>query len=227
MHPLIENALAEGRHLLEPEALSLLEAYGITVPRHRVIHTEEEAVEAVESLGCPVVMKVVSPDILHKTEASGVILNLRDEQEVRNGFSRLNRLDGLGKRIEGIIVYPFQRHDVEVFAGMLRDSQFGPVVTFGLGGIWIELFQDVAYGIAPLSLVEAEAMLRCTHCYPILAGTRGTNPADIQALCELLVSLSRMVLREEIIQEVDLNPIFPLEEGCFIADARIILRRKV
>lgn len=221
---MIEKAKHEGRHLLEPEALSLLEEYGIPVPRHILIHSENEALEAAKSLGFPVVMKIVSPDILHKTESGGVILNLQNERQVNEAFCRLASLESTGSRVEGCIVYPFQHHDVELSVGMLRDSQFGPVITFGLGGIWIEVLRDIAYGIAPLSFEEAEEMLRSIRAYSILAGTRGGKPADSGALCELLVSLSRMVMKETAIQEIDLNPVFPLETGHFIADARIILQ---
>lgn len=223
MHPLIENAKKEERHLLEPEALSLLQEYGITVPGHIFIHSEDEGLEAVKSLGWPVVMKIVSPDILHKTDSGGVILNLKGEREVVEAFSRLASLKNAGNRIEGFIVYPFQKHDLELSVGMLRDSQFGPVITFGLGGIWIEAFRDMAYGIAPLSNEEAEDMLQSIRAHSILKGMRGKRPADRKSLCDLLVRLSLMVLKEEEIQEIDLNPVFPMEKGYFIADARIIL----
>lgn len=223
MHPLIERAKQEGRHLLEPEALNLLEEFGIPVPRHILAQTENEAREGAESVGWPVVMKIVSPDILHKTESGGVILNLQNQGQVSKAFARLSSLGSPGHRIEGVLVYPFQGHDVELSVGMVRDSQFGPVLTFGLGGIWIEVFRDVAHGIAPLSYEEAEEMLHSIRAHSILAGTRGRKPADVGALCELLVSLSRMVMEETAIQEIDLNPIFPLERGHFIADARIIL----
>jgi acyl-CoA synthetase (NDP forming) len=220
---LIEKAKRKGRHLLEPEALTLLGASGISVPGHVLVRGRDEAVDAAKSLGWPVVMKIVSPDILHKTDTGGVLLNLQNEREVREAFARLSSLEGLSHRVEGILVCPFQAHDVEVSVGMVRDTQFGPVITFGLGGIWIEVLQDMAYGIAPLSYEEAEDMVQSIRAHSILAGVRGRNPADGRALCELLVTLSRMVFEETAIQEIDLNPVFPLEKGYFIADARIIL----
>ena len=223
MHPLIEKARIESRHLLEPEALKLLQDYAIPVPEHRFVHTERETIEAARVLGWPVALKVVSPEILHKTEVNGVLLNLRNEPDVAEAFSRLTSLQRDGRRIEGLLVYPFQPHDIELFAGMLRDAQFGPVITFGLGGIWIEAFRDVAYGIAPLSLKEAEEMIQSIQGASILSGIRGRKPADLRALGELLARLSRMVLEEPEIREIDLNPVFPLEKGFFIADARVIL----
>lgn len=223
MHPLIEKAKREERYLLEPEVLSLLEDYGISVPKHRLIYNENEALAAAKSLGWPVVMKIVSPDILHKTEIGGVILDLQNEKQVSEAFSQLSSLEKTGSRIEGFIIYPFQKHDVELSVGMVRDSQFGPVVTFGLGGIWIEVFRDIAYGIAPLSREEAEEMLDSIRANSILKGMRKKTPADRDALCELLVRLSQMAMKENAIQELDLNPVFPMEKGYFIADGRVIL----
>ena len=172
MHPLIEKAKREGRHLLEPEALSLLQGSGISVPRHVLVHTESEAREAARSLGWPVVMKIVSPEILHKTDVGGVVLNVQDEREAGEAFSGLSALETTQERMVGVLVYPFQPHDVEVSAGMVRDSQFGPVITFGLGGIWIEALRDIAYGIAPLSYQEAEDMLRSIQAHRFTSGTR-------------------------------------------------------
>lgn len=223
MHRLIEKAKREKRHLLEPEVLSLLENYGIQIPPHKVIHNENEAIEAAISLGWPVVMKIVSPDIIHKTEVEGVILNIQNEKQVRDAFSRLFSLEGTDKRIEGIIIYPFQKTEVEISVGMVRDSQFGPVITFGLGGIWIEVFHDIAYAIAPLSIEEAQNMLDSIKAHEILKDFRKRKSVDRKSLSELLVRISQMAMKEIAIQEMDLNPIFPMEKGYFIADGRIIL----
>lgn len=223
MHPSIEKAKEQGRHLLEPEALGLLQDHGIAVPRHAVVRAENEVLEAADGFGWPVVMKIVSPDILHKTESGGVILNIQNEKQAIDAFSRLTSLRSGGARVEGCIIYPYQSHDLEFSVGMLRDPQFGPVITFGLGGVWIEVFRDITYGIAPLSHEEADDMLQSVRAHSILEGMRGRAPADRQALCDLLVRLSRMAMNETAIQEIDLNPIFPLEQGYFIADARVIL----
>ena len=223
MHRLIEKSKQEKRHLLEPEVLSLLEDYGIQVPRHVVIHNENEALKAAQSLGWPVVMKIVSPDIIHKTELGGVVLDIQDEKQMSSALAQLSSLGEKGNRIEGFIIYPFQKYDVELSVGMVRDSQFGPVITFGLGGIWIEVFRDISYGIAPLSFEEAEDMLDSIRAHSILKGFRNRKAVDRKALCELLVSLSQMAMKENAIQEMDLNPVFPLEKGYFIADGRIIL----
>jgi acetate---CoA ligase (ADP-forming) len=222
-HPLIQKANAMGRHLLEPESLELLEDYGIRTPPHRWVRTKEEAASAAEALGRPAVMKIVSPDIVHKTEMGGVAMPLHTKEDVQDAFSRLVSLGEKGKRIEGVLVTPFQAHDVELFAGMVRDAQFGPVITVGLGGVWIETLKDVAYGIAPLSTEESEQMVRSIRSYSLLLGARGKKRADLDALSELLVLLSRMALAESAIREIDLNPVFPLQKGVFIADARVLL----
>ena len=223
MHPLIEKAKQEERPLLETEALSLLTHYGVTVPEHHFARTEQEALEACQDLGWPVAIKVVSPDILHKSDVAGVILNVKTKKQATKAFSQLISLGKSGHRIHGVLVYPFQSHDIELSAGMSRDEQFGPVITFGLGGIWIEALQDVSFGIAPLSSNEAEEMISSIRGHALLEGKRGKKPADREAIRDLLIRLSQMALQEETIQEMDLNPLFPLEKGVFIADARIIV----
>jgi len=223
LHCSIEKARREHRHLLEPEVLSLLRDYGLRVPPHKVVREEPEALDAARAMGWPVVMKIVSPEILHKTEAGGVILDIQNEKHLRDAFSRLSSLRDQGKRVEGFIIYPFQKHQVELSVGLIRDAQFGPVITFGLGGIWIEVFRDLAFGLAPLSPEEAEEMLESIRGRALLRGFRKQPPADRQSLTELLVRVSRMAEKEEAIQEMDLNPVFPLDQGYFIADARIIL----
>ena len=223
MHPLIEKAKQEERPLLETEALSLLGHYGVTVPGHHFARTENEVLEACRDLGWPVVMKVVSPDILHKTDVGGVILNVKTKKQATQAFSQLISLEKDGHRVQGVLIYPFQNHDIELAAGMSRDEQFGPVITFGLGGIWIEALQDVSFGIAPLSSNEAEEMISSIRGHALLEGKRGKKPADREAIRDLLIRLSQMALQEETIQEMDLNPFFPLEKGVFIADARIIV----
>lgn len=223
MHGLIEKAKREKRHLLEPEVLSLLESYEIQIPPYKVIRNENEALEAAEALGWPIVMKIVSPDVIHKTDVGGVILDIQNEKQVSEAFSRLSSLESPDKKIEGIIIYPFQKAELELSVGMVRDSQFGPVITFGLGGIWIEVFHDISYAIAPLSIEEAQDMLDSIQAHEILKDFRKRKSVDRASLSELLVRISRMAMKEVAIQEMDFNPIFPMEKGYFIADGRVIL----
>ena len=223
MHPSIEKAKQEGRPLLETEALGLLSSYGIPVPAHHFVRTEKEALEASQELGGPVVLKVVSPDIVHKTEAGGVILHLKGKREIARAFHRLISLREAGHDVHGVLVCPHQDHEIELSCGLFRDAQFGPVITFGLGGIWIEVLRDISYGIAPLSRDEAAEMIGSIRGRAVLEGLRGKRPVDREALAGMLVRLSEMSLKEEGIRELDLNPIFPVEKGLFIADARIIV----
>jgi acyl-CoA synthetase (NDP forming) len=148
---------------------------------------------------------------------------VKTKKQATKAFSQLISLEKGGHRIQGVLVYPFQNHDIELSAGMSRDEQFGPVITFGLGGIWIEVLQDVSFGIAPLSSDEAEEMISSIRGHALLEGKRGNKPVDREAIRDLLIRLSQMALQEETIQEMDLNPFFPLERGLFIADARIIV----
>lgn len=224
MHALIEKAIREGRHLLEPEALKILRDYGIAVPQHAFVETEEEAKKAAQSLGWPVVLKIVSPDVLHKTEVGGVFLDIRNVQGVAKAFRQLKALEKEGLRVSGILVSPFHPPDMELLVGMVRDPQFGPVITFGLGGIWVEIYRDVTYGIAPLSPEESMEMIEGIKAFPLLQGQRGQKGVDLIALSDLLVRFSRIALEETALEAVDLNPVFPLERGYFIADSRFLLR---
>jgi acetyltransferase len=128
--------------------------------------------------------------------------------------------------VEGILICPFQSHEVELSAGRVRDPQFGPVITFGLGGIWIEVLRDISYGIAPLSLQETEEMISSIRGHSVLEGKRGKKPAYCHTLGDLLARLSEIVVAEEAIREIDLNPLFPLEKGAFIADLCMIVLGK-
>lgn len=223
MHPLINKAKEERRHPLEPEVLEILNSYSISVPPYKVIHNESEALRAAKSLGWPVVMKTVSQDILHKTESGAVILEIQNDRQVCGALSKLSSLESPSTKIDGYILYPFKEHDLELSVGMIRDAQFGPVITFGLGGIWIEILKDIVYCIAPLSNEEALEMMDSIKASNILKGFRTKRPVDRKSFADLLVRLSQMAMEEAAIQEMDLNPIFPTEEGYFIADARIIL----
>lgn len=150
MHKLIKNAQDENRSLLETEAKELLQDYGITVPPFKLIKTEEEINEIAESLGYPVVMKIVSPDIIHKSEAGGVKVNIRDEESAHRAYREIiksAKVYNPEARITGIITYQMCPESTEVIIGMLQDPQFGPVIMFGLGGIFVEVLKDISFRI--------------------------------------------------------------------------------
>lgn len=223
---LIEQALAEQRHLLEPEAYRLLEGYELPVPRHRFARDAAEAAAAAQAIGFPVALKVVSPDILHKSDAGGVRLDLRDVGAVRAAFEEVRaaaRAVQPSARLTGALVAQMARPGTEVIVGMTRDPQFGPSVMFGLGGIFVEVYRDVAFRIVPLEERDAREMIREVKGLPLLTGFRGRPPGDLDAIVRILLRVSRLAEEHPEVAEVDLNPIVVYEREAVILDARIFL----
>jgi acyl-CoA synthetase (NDP forming) len=223
----IGKAIQEGRHLLEPEAYELLAAYEVPVPRHRVVTSAEDAEAAAGEVGYPVVAKVVSPDILHKTEAGGVLLHLNDAAAVRAAYRQIvERARQAKAALRGVLIAHMAPLGTEVIAGLTQDAQFGPVVMFGLGGIFVEVYRDVSFRLVPLSEPEAAAMIREIKAFPILQGIRGGRSADLKALTNLLLKVSRIGEENLEIAEMDLNPVIVYEEGLSVVDARVLLHHK-
>jgi acetate---CoA ligase (ADP-forming) subunit beta len=213
------------RILLEPEAKELCRAYGMPTPAFGVAHNPPEAVELAAKVQFPVVMKVVSEDILHKTEAGGVLLDLNSTRQVEDGYARIIENVRTYKneaRISGVLVQHMTPKGLEVIVGGLRDSQFGPTVLFGLGGIFVEVLRDASFRVAPLSDLDSRQMIRELHAYPILQGVRGQPAADEQAIMQILQATSR-AMTENPIQQMDLNPVIVYATGASIVDARVIL----
>ncbi len=208
---------------LEPVAMAWLAENSVPVPEFRVARTADEAVAAARALGYPVVMKIVSPQILHKSEWGGVILGVADDEAARAGFERLARI-GAEHDFRGVVVYPFIRDACEVLVGVLRDPQFGPVVVFGAGGIYTEVLRDVAMRVAPVGREEAARMIRETRIYSLLRGARGRPPGDLDALADLIARVSRLPLVYPEIAEMDLNPVFVQPRGVLVGDVRVIRR---
>jgi acyl-CoA synthetase (NDP forming) len=171
-------------------------------------------------------MKIVSPDILHKTEAGGVLLDLNTRKEVENGFSRIvSNANAFKKtvRIDGILVEHMARAGLEVIVGGLRDLQFGPVVMFGLGGIFAEVLKDVTFGLAPVEKSEAHEMIRGIRAYRALTRFRDRLPVDEQAIASIVVQVSKIMNENQQIGQIDLNPVMAYSRGCSVVDARILL----
>lgn len=214
------------RYVLEPEAVQLLEEYGIPYPVHGFARDAEEAAGIAEELGFPVVLKVVSPDVPHKSDAGGVLVGLEDGVAVREGFGaivgRVSRAMP-GAQFEGVLVCKQAADGLEVIVGALEDETFGPSVMFGLGGIFTELLRDVAFRVAPLRRRDAEEMIREIQGYPLLSGARGQAPLDVEALVELLLSVSQLVIDCREIRELDLNPVRVYEHGLLALDARMVM----
>ena len=207
----------------------LLDAYDIRSARVRLAATPDEAAEAAKTFGFPVAVKLASSTITHKTDVGGVILDLQSEEAVREAFQTIReRLRAAGRleEMEGVIVQEMVPGGVEVIVGLTQDPSFGPLIMFGLGGIQVELIKDVAFRIHPLTDVDARDMVRSIKGYPLLNGWRGSPPADVDALEQLLLRVSAMVEDIPEIAEMDLNPVkvLPPGEGCCVVDARIILK---
>lgn len=224
---LIANVSKEGRkNLLETEAKAICEEYGIPVTKFELATDEAEAVRFAETIGYPVVLKIVSPDVIHKSDVGGVIINLQDEKAVRDAYKRI--LGNIKKhcpksKIAGILVQEMAPLGTEVIIGGIKDPQFGPTVMFGLGGIFVEVLKDVTFRIAPINEEEASEMITEVKAYPLLKGYRNTPPADIKAIMEILMNTSRLITEHEEIRELDLNPVIVYSKGAKTVDARILL----
>jgi acetyltransferase len=224
-----ERARAEQRSLLtEHESKALLTAFGLPVPRTLVAKTREEAMAAAREIGFPVVLKLHSPDITHKSDVGGVRLNLQNAEMVASAYEDMMRhVRGLRPqaRIEGAVVQPMLRfaHAREVLVGVATDAVFGPVLSFGAGGVSVEAVRDTAVALPPLNLTLARELMQRTRVFRLLAGYREVPPADLAALAAILVGVSRMVCLLPWVKEMDLNPVLAHPGGAVIADARIVV----
>ncbi len=224
---IINRAKKEGRKsLLEPEAKIICAEYDIPVTKFKVASNNKEASKYANEIGYPVVLKIVSPDIIHKSEAGGVIVNLKTPPEVESAYEKI--LENVKKyksdaKIVGILVQEMAPNSTEVIVGAIKDPQFGQTIMFGLGGIFVEVLKDVNFKIAPLTSTDAEDMITQLKAYPLLKGFRNTPPADIEALVSILCNVSRLVMDNPEIKELDLNPVLAYQIGAKTVDARIIL----
>ncbi|WP_297486605.1 acetate--CoA ligase family protein [Thermococcus sp.] len=227
----VESVLAQGRTaMVEYEAKQVLRAYGLPVPNEKLAKTLDEALKYAEEIGYPVAMKLMSPQILHKSDAKVVLLNIKTPEELRKKWGEIHenaRKYRPDAEILGVLIAPMLKPGREVIIGVTEDPQFGHALMFGLGGIFVEVLKDVTFRIIPINERDAEKMIREIKGYPILAGARGEEPADIDAIVELLMKVSELVDElKEYIKEMDLNPVFVYEKGggAVVVDARIILK---
>ncbi len=229
----IANARREGRNALtEIEAKQVFNAYGLPVTATSLAHSEDEAVALTKEIGYPVVMKIVSPEILHKSDAGGVKINIKDEASVREAYQTINanaKAYNPNAHIHGIAIQEMAPWGTEVILGSVNDPTFGPTMMFGLGGIFVEVLKDVTFRVAPVPSTQALRMLDEIRGAPVLAGVRGENPRDKQALADVLCLYSSMILDlGDEIAESDANPVLVYEvgKGVKVVDARIILKKK-
>ena len=224
---IIRAARKEGRtYLTEIESKQILKEAGIDTTEIRLAKSKEEAISLSKEIGFPVALKIVSPDVLHKSDAGGVKLGLNSKQEVAKAFddiiSAIKAHEPKAK-IEGVAVQNMARPGTEVIIGMYKDAQFGPVLMFGLGGIFVEVLKDVSFRIVPLTKRDAREMIKEIKGHPILEGYRGQEPANIGVLEDFLLKVSDFVERRPEIKELDINPIFAYSDGALAVDARVIL----
>jgi acetyltransferase len=224
---IVQAAVKAGRDLLEPEARDLLKSYGIAMPPHRLLRSAADAEEAAREWGdAPLAMKVVSKDILHKSEAGGVRLNLAGAPALAQAFDAIKRA-GLAHKpdaeIAGMLVTPMAQRGTELIVGVTRDPQFGRVIMLGLGGVFVEVIRDVVFRALPLSPADAHEMIGELRYKKMLEGARGAPPVDKEALADLLLRVSRIAALHPEIVEIDLNPVIARADGYTIADARVIL----
>ena len=216
----------KGRYLLEPEALAMVKAAGLPVIEHRTARSAEEAISAAGQLGYPVALKVVSREIVHKSDADGVQLDLRDAAAVGAAYRRV--MDGAARyhadaRVDGVLVCRMARPGVEVILGLTRDPQFGPALMFGLGGIFVEVYRDVAFRLVPISEHDAMEMIREIKGFPLLLAARGRPARDLATVVRCLLTLSRLAQSRPEIDALDLNPVILYDEGCVVVDAKVFL----
>ncbi|MEW6377515.1 MAG: acetate--CoA ligase family protein [Thermodesulfobacteriota bacterium] len=217
----------QGRNnLLETKSRELLIGYGIKLPEARLAKDPKEAMRTAKELGCPVAMKVVSPDIIHKSDAGGVKLGV-EQPQVEKAFEEIIRnAENVTQRSRtlGVLISPMVPPGQECIVGMIRDRQFGPVLMFGLGGIFVEVMKDVSFRVAPLAKEDINEMVESIKGYKILTGIRGKKPKDINAIKDIIEKVSQIVIDHPEIQEIDLNPIIVHEKGASIVDSRVIIR---
>ena len=228
---IIDNAKKEGRsNLIEEEGYEVLRAYNMPIPSSRLASNEEEAIKAANDIGYPVVLKIVSPDIIHKSDAGGVKVNINNEQEVREAYNAIienAKRYNPNAKIVGVLVEEMIKNGKEVIIGANKDPKFGATIMFGLGGIYVEVLKDVTFRLAPVGKHEAMKMIDSIKMKKLLEGVRGEKPSDKEAIAECIQRLSQLMLDFPEIVEIDMNPVMVLEEGkgCRVVDVRIGLSK--
>jgi len=224
---IMKRAREEGRTVLtEFESKSVLKRAGVPVVETKLAKNQKEAVSISQKIGFPVVLKIVSPDVVHKTDAGGVKLGLENVSEVKKAYNDI--LTSVRKQIpraivHGISVQKMVRPGIEVIIGTSQDPQFGPAIMFGLGGLFVEVLRDVTFRIVPVGRRDAIEMIEETKGYPLLKGYRGKEPVNLSVLVDMILKISDLVEKNQAIKELELNPVFAYKQGALAVDARILL----
>ncbi len=222
----LKNKIEAGQNVLtEFESKELLEEIGIKIPAQNLTKTKDETIAAAEKIGFPVVLKLMAEDVVHKSDTGAVKLNIKNKEEVGSAYDDLMKIESQSEK--QISVQKMADEPItELIIGMTTDAQFGPALMFGIGGILVELLEDVSFRIAPITEYDAKEMIHEIKGFPILDGYRGKPKADINAIVDTLLKISDLVVKNEEIFEMDLNPVFIYENGLLCVDARIILKKK-
>lgn len=227
--PLLNQVKKEGRFILtEFESKKLLKQAGIPVVETKLAKTQKEAITLSQKMGFPVALKIVSPDVIHKSDSGGVKLSINSVSEVKKAYDEI--LKKIKKRvpnavIHGVSVQKMVRPGTEVIVGTSKDPQFGPVIMFGLGGIFVEILKDVSFRVIPIGQRDAQEMIQEIKGYPLLQGYRGKEPASISAIIQIILKISKLIEENPQIKELELNPIFVYRDKAVGVDARIILEK--
>ncbi len=227
---LVAAAQAESRHLMEHEAKELLALYGVRVPPFRLLTDRCDLPAVAAELGFPLAAKLVSPQVLHKTDHGLVCLGISDPAELESAYVGLLRRAAAmspAPEVRGVLIERMERPGLEMLVGMQRDPVFGPVLVCGLGGIYVETLRDVSYRVAPLDVDTVHEMLEELGSRDLLKGVRGQAPRDIAALASCVLAVARLADEMEEVVAVDLNPVFLYERGVVAVDARVLLREEV
>ena len=224
---IIANAINQNRVVLtEIEAKLVFKEIGVGVIETRLATSRKQATDISADIGFPVVLKIASPDITHKTDAGGVKVGLKNKAEVAKAYGEIMvaaKQKYPAAKIEGVAVQSMASPGIEIIIGMFKDAQFGPVIMFGLGGIFVEVLKDVSFRIVPIARRDAAEMIKEIKGYPLLLGYRGHEPAHLPSLEDILLKVSDFVERTPEIKEIDLNPVFAYKDAAIAVDARIVL----
>jgi acetyltransferase len=221
---------ADSCYLTQQEANVILRHYRFPVLPSKLITDANQIPEIAKEIGYPVAMKIMSPDIIHKFDAGGVILKIKSDEEARRAYETIianARAYKADAKIEGVLMEKMASKGIEVILGAFKDPKFGPMVMFGLGGTFVEVMKDVSFRLAPMWKLSAERMIKTTKSYKLLQGVRGNPPSDINAIRDCILRLSQLVATHPEIAELDINPliVYPEGQGCAVADSRILLKK--
>jgi acyl-CoA synthetase (NDP forming) len=225
---IMQRALKEGRSsLLIHEAQRICELHHIPTPKSGLATNAQEAVREAKEVGFPAVMKIVSPQITHKSDVGGVIVNIRDEKQLRAEYEelivRVRRKEPSAK-VLGVLIERMMPSSTELIIGGIRDKQFGPSIMFGIGGIFAEIYDDVAFRVAPVDAIDTLNLVQGLRGSKILSGARGQPPADLDSIKSTLINVSNLMMEHGSVEQLDLNPVIAYSEGVCAVDCRIIIR---